>query len=135
MNVPDSKDYLEKQLSGVSVEIIQNWKGQKNNRYEFSKPGIEKPAAILLGQSLPLGSDMLDDIAVAVNKKFSEAPISFPKKQEVQETVGQEAQPTPYREEAQEPVFKPKETADYIHEAYVAAKRFVEAYEKDNPMT
>lgn len=125
MTVPDSKDYLEKLLPGVSVEIIQNWKGQRNNRYEFSKPGIEKPAAILLAQSLNITAAMLDDIAVAVNKKFDSAPVSIP------ESLAPEAVTT--EDIATNEVIKTYNKIE--RDLYEAAKKVVEAYERKNPMT
>lgn len=124
MNVLDSKDYLEKQLPGISVNIIEYYKEKPNNRYEFSKSGISKPVALLLSQKLALTNELLDDIAVAVNRKFNEAPIETP--------APAVAMLDNEHLDTKDTISKPSELEK---EFYESCKLYIAKYEREYPMT
>lgn len=127
MNILDSKEYLEKQLNDVTVNIIEYYENKPNNRYEFSKAGIEKPVATLIAQKLPLTNEFLDDLAVAVNRKFNDLPRTAEVLPKASEEVARVEPELVDNEE--------KQPSSIEIEFYRAAKAIVAEYEKSYPTT
>lgn len=124
MNPQQAKDYLQSRLPAMVVEVIENYSNQYTTgatRFIFEKDG--KKANLMFNKSVKLDTEGLDGIIDAILKKFSEAPV----------------EPAPVVEQAKTPASEIPEEAysqsNISYELYTAAKKVVETYEKENPMT
>lgn len=129
MNVEQSKAYLEELLPGFTVTVDEFWKEKPNNRYLFSRDGVD--AAMLFAQKLNMTKEMLQDVATAVKKRF-DSPQAIEKKldaeeKKVTEVVTPEAAPqvTEFKGSPSELEFS----------FYKAAKQVIADFERKYPMT
>lgn len=123
MNAQEAKAYLSELLPAYTIEIIENYKGQPNNRYVFTKDGVD--AAMLFARTLSMTKEMLQDVAAAVNKRFN-TPKPIEKVVERQtEEVGE---PHPLQREGAQPT-------ELESNFYAAAKKVIRDFESKYPMT
>lgn len=123
MNVLESKDYLQSRLPDFTITVQESYKDTRNNRYKFEKNGID--AAVLLAQSLPIESAMLDNIADAVINKFLKSAAK-------QKPVSLKEPADDSNNEVKESDAKPNNLELNF---YKAAKSVVEEFESKYPMT
>lgn len=123
MNILKTQEYFQNQLPDFSIRFEENYKGQKNTRFIFEQNGVD--AAVLIANSLEAPDNFYDKIATAVRKKFEKSPVEA-KIAEVKEAV----QSAPL---ADNPVIASVNKVSY--DLYFAAKKVVETYESENPMT
>lgn len=124
MTILESKEYLEQRLPGIKVEVMENYTNKhaiNATRFIFSKEG-EKSANLMFKKGFNLSTDVLDGVIEAIRKKFANAKAA-PLVPEPQEEVQKTDRVVPMS----------KNSPSY--DLYLAAKKVVETYEAENPMT
>lgn len=124
MNAQEAKNYLQSRLPDMVVEVVENYSNQYTTgatRFIFTKG--EQKANLMFNKGVTLDTSGLDGIVNAITKKFSEAPA--PVEQPETKVLTTEEMP---KIEHHNPV-------SVSYDLYTAAKRVVETYEKENPMT
>jgi len=129
MNVEQSKAYLEELLPGFTVTVDEFWKEKPNNRYLFSRDGVD--AAMLFAQKLQLTKEMLQDVANAVRKRF-DSPQAIEKKLDAEEKKAAPEATAEAQPQVTEFAGSPSELEFSF---YKAAKKVVADFEKKYPMT
>ena len=130
MNPQEARDSLERQLPGITVEVVENYSNQHaRNATRFIFTMGELKTNLMFKQGFKITDEVLDGVVTAINKKFEEGLKSQPQNQPVVNP-----KPTIEVPQAIQPTTPPK-PIDYSLEMYEAAKKVVEAYEQEHAMT
>lgn len=125
MNIDESKSYLSGRLPGYTIRVEENYKGQPNNRYVFTKDGVD--AAMLFARSLSISKEFLDQVVAAVLKRFN-SPKADEKIAEKKLDAEESKQVADEQSDGPEPT-------ELELKFYNAAKELIKEFESKYPMT
>ena len=124
MNAQEAKDYLQEKLPDMVVEVEENYSNQhaKNaTRFIFTRG--EQKTNLMFKNGFKLEPDVLNGVIDAIIRKFGQAP----------KPVAKPIEPVNTTQLADSAIAPSKNPISY--DLYIAAKKVVETYEKENPMT
>lgn len=126
MNAQEAKAYLSEKLPTYTINVIENYKGKPNNRYVFTKDGVD--AAMLFARSLSMTKEILQDVVDAVNKRFSTPKDTKTIEKAAEQQKDSIGEPHPLQREGAQPT-------ELESNFYAAAKKVIKDFESKYPMT